>query len=110
MGDSGLVSLALGHVYLIWGISIPSYGAVSLVAFSIFPGIGDEYSLPSSRSMPTFFSHASTPSSFCPPSWGFFSLYSMLQQRTNKTLTTSPFRNTCKADEVSPEVEAGVVA
>jgi hypothetical protein len=35
---------------------------------------------------------------------------SMLQQRTNKTLTTGPFGNTCEADEVSPEVEAGVVA
>jgi hypothetical protein len=32
------------------------------------------------------------------------------QQRTNKTLTTNPFGNTCKADEVSPEVEARVVA
>jgi hypothetical protein len=28
---------------------------------------------------------------------------------TNKTLTTGPFSNTCEADEVSPEVEAGVV-
>jgi hypothetical protein len=35
---------------------------------------------------------------------------STLQQRTNKTLTTGPFGNTCEADEVSPEVEAGVVA
>jgi hypothetical protein len=35
---------------------------------------------------------------------------STLQQHTNKTLTTDPFSNTCKADEVSPEVEAGVVA
>jgi hypothetical protein len=35
---------------------------------------------------------------------------SMLQQCTNKTLTTDPFGNTCEADEVSPEVEAGVVA
>jgi hypothetical protein len=35
---------------------------------------------------------------------------STLQQRTNKTLTTSPFGNTCEADEVSPEVEAGGVA
>jgi hypothetical protein len=35
---------------------------------------------------------------------------STLQQRTNKTLTTNPFGNTCEADEVSPEVEAGVVA
>jgi hypothetical protein len=32
------------------------------------------------------------------------------QERTNKTLTTGPFGNTCEADEVSPEVEAGVVA
>jgi hypothetical protein len=32
---------------------------------------------------------------------------STLQQRTNKTLTTGPFGNTCEADEVSPEVEAG---
>jgi hypothetical protein len=35
---------------------------------------------------------------------------SMLQQCTNKTLTTDPFSNTWKADEVSPEVEVGVVA
>jgi hypothetical protein len=35
---------------------------------------------------------------------------STLQQCTNKTLTTGPFGNTCEADEVSPEVEAGVVA
>jgi hypothetical protein len=35
---------------------------------------------------------------------------STLQQRTNKTLTTDPFGNTCEADEVSPEVEEGVVA
>jgi hypothetical protein len=35
---------------------------------------------------------------------------STLQQRTNKTLTTGPFGNTCEADEVSPEVEAGMVA
>jgi hypothetical protein len=34
---------------------------------------------------------------------------STLQQRTNKTLTTGPFGNTCEADEVSPEVEAGGV-
>jgi hypothetical protein len=34
---------------------------------------------------------------------------STLQQRTKKTLTTGPFGNTCEADEVSPEVEAGVV-
>jgi hypothetical protein len=34
---------------------------------------------------------------------------STLQQRTNKTLTTGPFGNTCEVDEVSPEVEAGVV-
>jgi hypothetical protein len=32
------------------------------------------------------------------------------QERTNKTLTTGPFGNTYKADEISPEVEAGVVA
>jgi hypothetical protein len=32
------------------------------------------------------------------------------QERTNKTLTTGPFGNTCEADEVSPEVEAGVVS
>jgi hypothetical protein len=31
----------------------------------------------------------------------------LIQQCTNKTLTTSPFGNTCKADEVSPEVEVG---
>jgi hypothetical protein len=35
---------------------------------------------------------------------------STLQQRTKKTLTIGPFGNTCEADEVSPEVEAGVVA
>jgi hypothetical protein len=35
---------------------------------------------------------------------------SMLQQRTNKTLTTDPFGNTCEEDEVSPKVEEGVVA
>jgi hypothetical protein len=35
---------------------------------------------------------------------------STLQQCTNKALTTGPFGNTCEADEVSPEVEAGVVA
>jgi hypothetical protein len=33
----------------------------------------------------------------------------MLQHRTKKTLTTDPFGNTCEADEVSPEVEAGGV-
>jgi hypothetical protein len=33
-----------------------------------------------------------------------------LQENTNKTLTTDPFENTCEADEVSPEVEVGVVA
>jgi hypothetical protein len=32
------------------------------------------------------------------------------QERTKKTLTTGPFDNTCEADEVSHEVEAGVVA
>jgi hypothetical protein len=32
------------------------------------------------------------------------------QERTNKALTTDPFGNTCEVDEVSPEVEAGVVA
>jgi hypothetical protein len=31
------------------------------------------------------------------------------QECTKKTLTTGPFGNTCEADEVSPEVEAGVV-
>ena len=35
---------------------------------------------------------------------------STLQHHTNKTLTTDPFDNTCEADEVSPEVDAGVVA
>jgi hypothetical protein len=34
---------------------------------------------------------------------------STLQQRTNKTLTIVPFSNTCGANEVSPEVETGVV-
>jgi hypothetical protein len=34
----------------------------------------------------------------------------MLEQHTNKTLTIDPFGNTCEADEVSVEVEAGVVA
>jgi hypothetical protein len=32
------------------------------------------------------------------------------QERTKKSLTTDPFDNTCEADEVSPKVEAGVVA
>jgi hypothetical protein len=31
------------------------------------------------------------------------------QECTNKALTTDPFNNTYEADEVSPEVEAGVV-
>jgi hypothetical protein len=31
------------------------------------------------------------------------------QERTIKMLTTDPFGNTYEADEVSPEVEAGVV-
>jgi hypothetical protein len=35
---------------------------------------------------------------------------STLQQCTNKTLATGPFGNTCEVDEVSPEVEVGVVA
>jgi hypothetical protein len=35
---------------------------------------------------------------------------SMLQQRTKKTLSTTPFDNTCEENEVSLEVEAGVVA
>jgi hypothetical protein len=35
---------------------------------------------------------------------------STFQQHTNKTLTIGPFGNTCEAYEVSPEVEAGVVA
>jgi hypothetical protein len=35
---------------------------------------------------------------------------STIQQGTNKTLTIGPFNNTCEADEVSPEVEARVVA
>jgi hypothetical protein len=34
----------------------------------------------------------------------------MLQECTKKTLTTDPFGNTFEEDEVSPEVEAGVVA
>jgi hypothetical protein len=34
---------------------------------------------------------------------------STLQQRTNKTLATDPFKNTCKGEEVSPKVEAGGV-
>jgi hypothetical protein len=32
------------------------------------------------------------------------------QERTNKALNTGPLDNTCEADEVSPEVEAGVVS
>jgi hypothetical protein len=32
------------------------------------------------------------------------------QEHTNKALTTGPFGNTCEADELSPEVEVGVVA
>jgi hypothetical protein len=35
---------------------------------------------------------------------------STLQQHTNKALTTGPFDNICEANEVSPEVKAGVVA
>ena len=35
---------------------------------------------------------------------------STLKQCTNKTLTTVPFSNTYKENEVSPEVEAGVFA
>jgi hypothetical protein len=35
---------------------------------------------------------------------------SMLQYHTNKTLNTSPFGNTYEVDEVSLEVEEGVVA
>jgi hypothetical protein len=35
---------------------------------------------------------------------------SMFQQRTKKTLTIGPFGNTYEGDEVSPEVELGVVA
>ena len=35
---------------------------------------------------------------------------SMLQKCTNKTLTINPFGKTFKEDEVSPKVEAGVVA
>ena len=35
---------------------------------------------------------------------------STLQQRTKKTLTIGRFDNTCEANEVSPEVEVGVVA
>jgi hypothetical protein len=34
---------------------------------------------------------------------------STLQQWTNKTLTIGPFGNTCEVNEVSLEVEAGVV-
>jgi hypothetical protein len=32
------------------------------------------------------------------------------QEHTNKALTTDPLGNTCEIDELSPEVEAGVVA
>ena len=32
------------------------------------------------------------------------------QERTNKSLTIGPFGNTCEANEVSPEVQVGVVA
>jgi hypothetical protein len=32
---------------------------------------------------------------------------STLQQHTNNTLTIDAFSNTCKADEVSPDVESG---
>jgi hypothetical protein len=35
---------------------------------------------------------------------------SMIQHHTKKTLTIGPFDNTYEADEVSLEVEAGVVA
>jgi hypothetical protein len=34
---------------------------------------------------------------------------STLQQRSNKTVTISPFGKTYEVDEVSPEVEVGVV-
>jgi hypothetical protein len=34
---------------------------------------------------------------------------STLQHCTKKTLNTGPLGNTCEANEVSPEVEAGVV-
>jgi hypothetical protein len=32
----------------------------------------------------------------------------MLQKRTNKTITTGPFNNTYKEDEVLPKVEEGI--
>jgi hypothetical protein len=32
-----------------------------------------------------------------------------VQERTNKTLTTGPLENTYEVDEVSPEVEVGVI-
>jgi hypothetical protein len=32
------------------------------------------------------------------------------QEHTNKSLTTDPFSDTCEVYEVSPKVEAGVVA
>jgi len=32
------------------------------------------------------------------------------QESTNKTITIGPFGNTCEANEVSPEVEVGVVS
>jgi hypothetical protein len=32
------------------------------------------------------------------------------QEHTNKALTTGPFDKTCEENEVSPKVEAGVVA
>jgi len=32
------------------------------------------------------------------------------QECTNKNLTVVPFDNTCEVDELSPEVEVGVVA
>jgi hypothetical protein len=34
---------------------------------------------------------------------------STLQQHIKNTLTIGPFGNTCEANEVSPEVEVGVV-
>jgi hypothetical protein len=56
MGNSELTPLTSGWFSLTWGVSFSSYGAVSSVRFSIFHGIGDEYSLSSSRSMSDSFS------------------------------------------------------
>ena len=70
--------LASGQFYLIWAVLFSSTRAVSLVVFPIFLGIGDEYSLSSSRFMPNSSSLTSTPSPSCPTFWGLLSLCAYL--------------------------------